>query len=158
MALVGISAAAKLTGRNRSTIFRAIEKGLLSASRDDLGRYTIDPAELERVYGTLRNPDVDDGAGNDLQQLDAADGNTAALLREIELLREMLDHERTASREALERERTNHDRERHSWDEERTFLRGMLDRQTEQVKLLTDERQQKERHSPTLWARLWRRQ
>jgi hypothetical protein len=33
----------------------------------------------------------------------------------------------------------------------------MLERQTEQVKLLTDERQQKERHSPTLWARLWRR-
>src|SRR3982750_937174 len=104
MAQVGISTAAKLTGRNRSTIFRAIEKGLLSASRDGFGHYGIDPAELERVYGTLRNPEVDDVAGNDLQQGDAADGNSAALLREIELLREMLDHERAASRETLERD------------------------------------------------------
>jgi len=158
MAQVGITAAAKLTGRNRSTIFRAIDKGLLSATRDDFGRYGIDPAELERVYGTLRSPNADDDVSNDAQQLDAADGNGAALLREIELLREMLSHERAASREALERERGNHDRERHSWDEERTFLRGMLEQQTDQVKLRTDERQQKERHSPTLWARLWRRQ
>jgi hypothetical protein len=33
----------------------------------------------------------------------------------------------------------------------------MLERQTDQVKLLTDERQQKERHSPTLLSRLFRR-
>src|SRR3954453_12296955 len=101
MAQVGISAAAKITGRTRSTISRAIDKGLLSATRDDFGRYGIDPAELERGYGTLRSPNADDDVSNDAQQLDAAHGNGAALLREIELLREMLSHERAASREAL---------------------------------------------------------
>jgi hypothetical protein len=157
MALVSLSVAAKLTGRNRSTLFRAIEKGQLSASRDGQGRFTIDPAELERVYGTLRDPDADADAGNDVQWPDAADGNSGAQLREIELMREMLSNERAASREALERELTNLEHERRRFDEERTFLRSMLERQSEQVRLLTDERQQKERHSPTLLAWLFRR-
>ena len=147
MALLSVSDAAKLTDRNRSTILRAIEKGHLSASRDGFGRYAIDPAELERLYGALRNVD----ALEDSEHHDASESSAAALMREVELLREMLDHERRTARETLEHERR-------SFEQERTFLRGMLERQTEQVKLLTDERQQKERHSPTLWARLWRRQ
>jgi excisionase family DNA binding protein len=48
--------AAELTGKDRSTILRAIETGRLSATRDDRGHYLIDPAELERVYGSLRSP------------------------------------------------------------------------------------------------------
>ena len=153
MTLINVRTAAQLAGKDRSTIIRAIEEARLSATRDERNRYRIDPSELERVYGTLRNPDIDDGAGNDLQQLDAADGNSAALLREIELLREMLDQERSAHA----RTRSDHEHERRSFEQERTFLRGMLERQTEHVKLLTDERQQKERHSPTLLSRLFRR-
>jgi hypothetical protein len=156
MASVSLSVAARLTGRNRSTLFRAIEKGQLSASRNGQGRITIDPAELERVYGTLRNPDADNSAGNDVQWPEAADGNSAALLREIELLREMLATERAASREAVERERAILDHERRSFEEERTFLRGMLEKQAEQVKLLTDQREREPVRSPSLWARLFR--
>ena len=42
--------AAKATGKTKSTIQVAIKSGRLSASRDDVGRYQIDPAELHRVY------------------------------------------------------------------------------------------------------------
>ena len=42
--------AAKATGKTKSTIQVAIKSGRISASRDDLGRYQIDPAELHRVY------------------------------------------------------------------------------------------------------------
>src|SRR3954451_2693652 len=141
MTLINVRSAARLTGKDRSTIIRAIEEGRLSATRDDRKRYLIDPAELERVYGALRSPDErsDEIDAVMLPSASAEAMRAAALTKEVELLREMLD------------------RERRTWDEERTFLRGMLERQTDQVKLLTDERQQKERHSPTLLSRLFRR-
>ena len=42
--------AAKATGKSKSTLQTAIKKGRISASRDDLGQYQIDPSELHRVY------------------------------------------------------------------------------------------------------------
>jgi hypothetical protein len=42
--------AAKATGRTKATIQEAIKKGRISARKNDLGRYEIDPAELHRVY------------------------------------------------------------------------------------------------------------
>jgi len=142
MTLIGAREAAQLTGRDRSTILRAIENGKLSATRDEQGHYRIDVAELERAYGTLRSPV--EGAEADAEAMpqpayaDAA--RAAALEREVQLLREMMQ---------------GHDRERQQWEEERTFLRSLIERQTEQVKLLTDERQQRER--TPLFARLFRR-
>ena len=155
MALVSVSQAAQLTGKNRTTIIRAIDKGHLSASRHEFGQYLIDPAELERVYGTLRTFPVRD----DAEQRDAPAEHALALAREVELLREMLEQERAAH----ERTRSDHERERRTWQDdrqlwegERTFLRDLVTRHTEQIKLLTDQREQ-ERHSPSLslWARLF---
>jgi excisionase family DNA binding protein len=141
MTFINVRSAAQLTGKDRSTIIRAIEEGRLSATRDERRRYLIDPSELERVYGSLRSPEVRiDEPIDEMRHSTSAEAMRAAALgREVELLREMLE------------------RERHTWDEERTFLRNMLDRQTEQVRLLTDERQQREQQSPSLLARLWRR-
>jgi excisionase family DNA binding protein len=65
MASVTVTQAAKLTSRNRSTIIRAIEKGHLSAGRHEFGQYLIDPAELERVYGTLHPADARNGSEHD---------------------------------------------------------------------------------------------
>lgn len=42
--------AAKATGLSKPTLSDAIKKGRISASKDDFGRYQIDPAELHRVY------------------------------------------------------------------------------------------------------------
>jgi hypothetical protein len=42
--------AAKASGKGKTTIANAIEKGRISAQRDDLGQYQIDAAELHRVY------------------------------------------------------------------------------------------------------------
>ncbi len=38
------------TGKTKTTIANAIKSGRMSASKDDLGQYKIDPAELFRVY------------------------------------------------------------------------------------------------------------
>lgn len=42
--------AAEAAGTSKSTIFRAIKAGRLSAARTDDGGFAIDPAELFRVY------------------------------------------------------------------------------------------------------------
>src|SRR3954452_22305075 len=96
MALVTASQAAALTGKNRSTVIRAIEKGHLSATRDEFGHYLIDPAELERVYGPLRNPDALDAERDDEDQRDASERDGSASKLELELLREMLTKVRAA--------------------------------------------------------------
>lgn len=54
--------AAAAVGRNRSSILRAIRSGRLSAARDDAtGDWRIDPAELHRLYPTVR---ASDASGN----------------------------------------------------------------------------------------------
>lgn len=45
-----LSEAAKATGLNRSTLFRAIRAGRISATQDAQGQWSLDPAEVHRVY------------------------------------------------------------------------------------------------------------
>jgi hypothetical protein len=42
--------AAKVSGKSKATIHRAVRSGRLSAARSDSGGWLIDPAELARVY------------------------------------------------------------------------------------------------------------
>lgn len=50
MATLSLRDAAEQAGVSKSTIFRAIKAGRLSAPRTDDGGFAIDPAELFRVY------------------------------------------------------------------------------------------------------------
>lgn len=50
-----LATASKATGRNKGTILKAIQSGRISASRDELGGWCIEPAELHRVYPPI-NP------------------------------------------------------------------------------------------------------
>jgi hypothetical protein len=54
MAKVNLSQAAKLTGKNRTTIWRHIQSGKLSSERDRDGMPFVDTSELIRVYGELK--------------------------------------------------------------------------------------------------------
>jgi len=57
-----LGTAAKATGVSKSTIYRAVKSGKLSASRNADEEYEIDPAELHRVYEPVservRNDDM----------------------------------------------------------------------------------------------------
>lgn len=55
MAHIGLSEAAKLTGKDKATIHRAMVSGRLSFIVDPDGARRIDPAELERVF-RIRTP------------------------------------------------------------------------------------------------------
>jgi hypothetical protein len=55
-----LNQAAREAGRSKATLLEAIRGGRLSAPKDELGRYQIDPAELFRVYPpTGRRPDAE---------------------------------------------------------------------------------------------------
>jgi hypothetical protein len=59
MALVSITEAAKLVRRNRSTIYRDIEKGRLSKTVTPEGETQIETSELLRTYGRLHTGERD---------------------------------------------------------------------------------------------------
>jgi hypothetical protein len=48
--LLSLTEAAKATGLTRPGLLKAIQTGRLSASKNDIGQWQIDPAELFRVY------------------------------------------------------------------------------------------------------------
>lgn len=84
--MIGMTEAAKLTGKQRQTIHKAIKEGRISATRAESGEWRIDPAELFRVYPPAST--VNDNQNNKvdvgLQQIDSG------LQREVDLLRERI--------------------------------------------------------------------
>lgn len=56
MAKISISEAARLTGKNRSTLHRHINSGKLSKDFDNEGNPVLDTSELTRVYSTFKAP------------------------------------------------------------------------------------------------------
>lgn len=54
MSQLSISEAAKLVSRNRTTLYRLVANGKLTATVDATGSKTIDTSELLRVFGELR--------------------------------------------------------------------------------------------------------
>ena len=54
---VGVSKAAKLTGKTRATIYNHVKTGKISAEFDGVKGCQIDISELTRFYGNLQNVD-----------------------------------------------------------------------------------------------------
>jgi len=52
-----LGTAAKATGITKSALSKAIATGRLSAKKNELGRFDIDPSELHRVYPPLPAPE-----------------------------------------------------------------------------------------------------
>jgi hypothetical protein len=117
--MLTLTQAAKEVGRTRSTIFKSIKSGRLSATKDAQGHLLIDPVELYRVYVA-----VNVSQGNQTEQGDIVNDTQEIvfLRRENELLRQqaLLD------REQLERERQQADH----WRNQATML---LTHQPQQV-------------------------
>ena len=85
MANLTVSEAARLVGKNRSTIQRYIQSGKLSASKDNNGVCVIDTAELVRVFGEFSASEADNNA-----KMEAEQDNQPALMAIIEMLKDQL--------------------------------------------------------------------
>jgi hypothetical protein len=120
--------AAKATGKQKSTILEAVRKGRISAAKDDLGRYQIDPAELHRVYSPIVQIEREE---------------TPPTLYKTELLEEKIRH--------LEREMVRLERQEADLREDRDHWRKQAS------SLLTDQRTKPEPPRTGLWQRLFGR-
>jgi DNA-binding transcriptional MerR regulator len=121
MAQVGLSEAAKLTGKSQSTIHRAAETGKLSAGKNENGDRVFDVAELERVYG-LKAPDEDtDDRRNDADESPRQETQIALLEMELQQARDRLADrdERVAELKALVEDAR---RDRDHWREQANKL------------------------------------
>jgi hypothetical protein len=56
VAVIRTQEAAAFIGKSRTTVWRAIKSGRLSAARTESGDFEIEVAELERVFGQLAAP------------------------------------------------------------------------------------------------------
>lgn len=90
---LSLSQAAKLTGKSKSTINRAIKTGKLSAARNEDGSYSIDPAELSRAFDV----EPPEGSKRSNAELDGT-----RLLERIQALEAMLSREREVSADLKE--------------------------------------------------------
>lgn len=102
---LSLSQAAKLSGKSKSTINRAIKTGKISAIRHHDGSYSIDPAELLRAFNVVPLEDT---------KRHAVEPDEPRLLERIEALETMLNREREISADLKE------DRDR--WRQQATAL------------------------------------
>jgi hypothetical protein len=85
--------AAKATGKSKTTIQRAVTKGLVSGEKGQNGEYRIDPAELHRIFPLKNSVTVPKNANwNETRPI----GDPAELAARIKGLEEMLVREREA--------------------------------------------------------------
>jgi hypothetical protein len=121
MAQIGLSEAARLTGRNQTTIHRAMKAGRLSYTVSAAGERQIDTAELDRVFGIKASSETEkvNGASLDAsahgmqshvthepesERVIAAQAETIAQMDAmIRDLRARLDHEAAERRQLSER-------------------------------------------------------
>lgn len=101
-----LGTAAKATGKSKTTIQRAISNGTISAYKSEKGSYSIDPAELHRVFPRIGGETVTRDTEMDITR---PKDETPALRAKVEALEAML----TREREALEEIRTDRDAWKH---------------------------------------------
>jgi hypothetical protein len=130
-----LGTAQKATGVSKSTLSRAIKSGRISATKNDDGSYEIDPAELHRVYPPVQERNPSDNPFEEQDATPKTHDETVGLRRELELLREERDRERTQLMDQIEDFRQRLDQSNQAFK----------DKDTQLTALLTDQREKKER-------------
>jgi hypothetical protein len=158
--------AARATGKNKSTILRAVKDGRITAEKDEDGQYAIEPAELFRLFSPA-TPDGVAGGGAELANATIRNGGKqphATPETGHQLLADELRRQLDALKEERERERRQFEEERrHEREEHRATLddlRKRLDTSEEERRrkdqqiaaLLTDQRPKEPEKSRGVWA------
>jgi excisionase family DNA binding protein len=87
--------AAKATGKSKATISKAIKSGRISAHKDEIGTFHIDPSELHRVYPPTVSSEHKETPANALAKSDI-DGTIRELQARLEAA-----HERLSDKEGV---------------------------------------------------------
>ena len=145
---LSLKQAAEATGKSKSTLLRAIQSGKMSGHRSGDGDWTVEPAELFRVYPAMprtdahqANTSVHGVSRTGLSGQNASLDDNAPMRAEMATLRELLA---VAKATADERQATI------------TDLRSRLDSEAEdrrRLTLLLTDRRSGAGH-PSLWSRI----
>ena len=132
MPKVGLTEAARLTGKHKSTIARAAKDGRLSSTNDSNGDRVFDTAELERVFGLMPQ-----GDGARLVARQSQSDYTQPMVRP--LATPELEQSRSREIALLEKQVRMLEEDRDRWIEQATHWRQQA------TALLADQRSQKEK-------------
>ena len=135
-----LTSAATATGISKSTIYRAIKSGKMSALFED-GVYKIDPAELHRVFSPVS---MERAMKEEMTQSETQ-GETPLLKLEVDFLKQQLEREREFVK-SLERRLDESDAERRK-------LTKLLTFQQEQPPKVQEQSVKKENK---LWKKLFK--
>lgn len=105
--------AAKATGKSKATISKAIKSGRISAQKDEIGTFHIDPSELHRVYPPTVSSEQEETPKKTLARTDI-DGTIRELQARLEAAHERLSDKETVIADLKE------DRDR--WRQQATAL------------------------------------
>ena len=119
--------AARATGKNKTTIQRAIKNGKISAVKGDSGAYEIDPAELHRVFPHAT-------AQRDAQQVESNDTQHPLVALETSGLERIAELERELA--VAQSRSISLEEQRQQMSETIEDLRKRLDRSEERVTAL----------------------
>lgn len=147
MADLSLSQAARLTGRSKSTIGRAIKSGSLSATRNQDGTFGINPAELLRAFPRDEpEPGPQRPAGRSLER--------AGTVLEVDEIRDLRDRLAKAQQQAIAAEAKAEERAETIAD-----LRARLDQEGEERRkltaVLTDQKTRATNQGRPFWRRFF---
>ena len=110
MPTLTLGTASQATGRAKSTILRTIKSGRISATRAETGEWSIDPAELFRVFPALAIPGATPQPAQTERDATPAerDATTDALVAELRVTIAQLRRDCDYWRSSLDQERTAH--------------------------------------------------
>ena len=135
--MLSLKEAAEAVGLGKPAVLKAIQKGRISAKKNELGEWEIDPAELHRVYKPVSRETLPKKP-SERQELDTTPQETVLLQRDlhhatekIAALQADLERERTTATDTIDDLRRRLDAE----GEERRRTQAQL------TALLTDQRE-----------------
>ena len=135
--MLTLAEAAKETGLTKPAIFKSIQKGRVSATKDDKGQWRIDPAELFRVYPPAAKKAITETQTGNLELL--------LKLTEVETKLEVTEKRLLDKESEIENFRAQVGDLRTERERWRT--------QAEQItRLLTDQREKEQAKKPRFWA------
>ena len=102
--MLTLGQAARIAGKGKTTLTRAIQAGRLSATRRDDGGYLIDPSELSRVYDVT--PERLEPARRETPRDPELETRLALAEAELRAIKDMLAEVRTKSRSLAGASRT----------------------------------------------------
>jgi len=118
--------AAKATGLSKPTLSEAIKKGKISATKNENGSFSIDPAELHRVYPLVASPNSKEKTETEPFLTHDLTGKIMVLEAQVKAVSELKD-QIAAERDDLRAERNR--------------LLGVIEQQAGTVKQLTHQPQ-----------------